>query len=656
MASTSDIALPWLRSQDYTMHKNLLPNMYPTMDARTGKFGPGQITIHADSQYASGLLYIHSSQHNPDGFDVTGDWEHIWYTYHNIEVSKVVVGIPDPYFDDCARGHALYVTGLAPGFTSAIFEGLFSSCGDVRHSVAVIDQNSGETFRWVVMRSFEEAQKAIDMRNGMPLGSHTINVCRAFAPGKAIPLLGRTISQIYHQQHLELIEDDIMYARAVFECMGEKSKPAENCEWFNTLLSAKTTPVGSAEGVTVESSLVGFVPPEGSPEARKKKLFKQAEYSPNFEKLIVADHQARLAAAANQTQVGTNGNTPTSAWSNDVRQEVDYSASPHPNSSPSSGSGASTIIPSVATPTPIIAIPAIARPSAAPAIAIPVAAATSIIAPPSTTPAPVATVPVVAATSWANIAAPSSNESHNLVFNLHPENKPTSSAPRVQARVSPNVVAHQHGESLEEQMRTVLIFNLPNNITLTDVSEAIREGPVLMITFGTDTETGKKYVGIVFQYAHDANAFYQHLLHEKATSTPGRFRFIVEAGQGPPYAYDELLEDMDHPMLASRRLTIVKKGFFFQFGKKHLRKLCVDLVGANKLQLVWLYNGGNASVVFADVKSAVAVKILLDQKAVSKAKGGPNMVSFEGLTTTFSKDPCVADMNLVTDIPDHNED
>jgi RNA recognition motif-containing protein len=580
-------------------------------------------------------LYIHCHEHIPDGYGVEGVTDHIWFSYHNIEVSKVIVGIPDPYYDDCARGHALYVTGLSSNNTPGDVEVLFRGCGKVQYTIALIDQNSGETFRWIVMGSFEEAQKVLKERNGFRYGSRTINLSYALPPGTAIPLFGRSISQILRQQNLELLDEDIVYARARMEC--ENNQPARCCEWFNKMISTKIALMGS-DGHCAQSSFVGYVPGDASPEARKTKLFNPPTWSPTFDKYMNNRRPANIAATYD-VQVEMNSKSPVVAQAmNVVEQKGEFSASPRSNGS-HSGSEASTIVPSTAK-----------------VIATPLVPATPVIDQSNTVVAPIAPAPVAATTSWANIAAPSANESSNLVFNLHPEHKPNNAAPRIQAPVNPNVIAHQQGETLEEQMRTVIIFNLPQTTTLQDVSSAIAEGPILMIRFNTDSDNGNRYVGIVFQYAQDANAFREVLLQERAYSQPCRFRFIVEVGQGPPYPYDDLLEDMEPPMNGSRRLTIVKKGFFFQFTKRELRKICTSIAGPDKIQLIWVYNGGNASVVFADVKSAVAVKTKFDQMAAGKAKVGVNMVPFEGLSTTFSKDPCFAEMNLYTDIPDYNED
>jgi hypothetical protein len=642
------------------------------MNAETAEFdGPILAQIHSDSRYANGLLYFHSHEHIP-GYAITPELtDHIWFSYHNIEVSKIIPGIPDPYFDDCARGHALYLTGLNALLTPPQVASIFSNYAKVRFSISVIDLNSGETFRWIVMASIEDALTVLYTRNNMRFGSGAISLCHAFPPGKAILRSGRSIAQIWQEQEVELNNDDIVYARAKLEWNAKR--PGECCKWFNALSSASTTP--NTIGHTAQSSFVGYVLQEGrsSPQAQKNKLFKQAEWSPTFWKFL-CDHAAAKLVAASKSETqktpsrrsstnasGSIQQTPPSKSSvptqsiDKVGQTSESLASPQSNvSSPSSDV---TVVPATTKPCSRSVVPATATRAASVAPVTPVTPVVPVVqVTPMDSVTRVAPISALSNTSWANIAAPSSKELGNLVFNLHPENKPGSTAPRLTAHNSPVVTFHQQCESLAEQMRTVLIFNLPSTLTLNDVSNAICEGPVLLIKFGTDPENGNRFVGIIFQYARHADAFHQHLLQERKNSAPGRFRFIVDVGLGPPYNYDDLLEEMEPPICASRRLTIVKKGFFYQFGKKSLRKFCSDLVGPDKIQLIWLYNGGNATVIFSEVRAALTVKTKLDQMAAIKAKGGPNMVSFEFLATTFSRDPCIADMNLVTDVPDLNED
>ncbi|KAM3086159.1 hypothetical protein ACMFMG_000295 [Clarireedia jacksonii] len=195
-------------------------------------------------------------------------------------------------------------------------------------------------------------------------------------------------------------------------------------------------------------------------------------------------------------------------------------------------------------------------------------------------------------------------------------------------------------EPLSEQMRVILLLDLPSYITLTDISDAVREGPLVCIRFGADIDTGSRYSGIVFQHSRDAETFHAIMQGERATGVPGRFRFITSCVRGDPFPLNEEIMLMGPPTYASRRLTIVKKAFFFAFTEKNLRTLCEREVGRDHIQLVFVYNGGNATVVFSEVAAAVKMKAKLDSLREMAGKPGGSSSIYEGLQVTFSKDPC----------------
>jgi hypothetical protein len=254
---------------------------------------------------------------------------------------------------------------------------------------------------------------------------------------------------------------------------------------------------------------------------------------------------------------------------------------------------------------------------------------------------------VTQATSWANIAG-TANPSHQII-DIAPTSK-GAAGPRLKpvGRI-PSISGPRGGESHVQTIRVVHLLGIPNNLDLQDVSNAVREGALRAIRFGINTEDGSRWAGIVFQHASEAEAFWQVISREKAEGKPERFKCIVEAVRGDPFQQDDILRAMGPPIFASRRLTIVKSKFFFMFGEKNLRALCEKLVGKENIQLIWLYNGGNATIVFADVESAMVVKEKLDGMAKGKGLlGGQAASTWEGLQTTFSKDPCVAPLELKT--------
>jgi len=130
------------------------------------------------------------------------------------------------------------------------------------------------------------------------------------------------------------------------------------------------------------------------------------------------------------------------------------------------------------------------------------------------------------ATSWAKMAG--TLTSTNRTIDLKTENKPSGAAPRLKpvGRI-PHV--EKRGEPVAKQLRLVFLMNLPPNITLSDISDGIQEGPIVSITFNNDADTGSRFAGVIFQNAEDAEAFHIVLRNEKIAKTPGRFKFVVDS-------------------------------------------------------------------------------------------------------------------------------
>ena len=238
--------------------------------------------------------------------------------------------------------------------------------------------------------------------------------------------------------------------------------------------------------------------------------------------------------------------------------------------------------------------------------------------------------------SWANIAGIAAGNTKTI--DLHPEHRIKASVLHPLARVSN--AKESYIEPVVDQMRVVMVLNIPKTITLDDISDAVREGAVVSIRFGVNNDDRSRYVGIIFQHATSAEAFFQTINKERVDNKPRRLRFTPHVVRGEPFPMNDTINAMAEPPYATRRLTIVKKGFFFAYGEKQLKNLCEKTVGKENVQLVFLYNGGNATVLFADVESAMKIKKMMDnfKETAGKPKGAPAI--FEGIQTTFSKDPC----------------
>ncbi|KAH8813077.1 hypothetical protein F5884DRAFT_630068, partial [Xylogone sp. PMI_703] len=203
-------------------------------------------------------------------------------------------------------------------------------------------------------------------------------------------------------------------------------------------------------------------------------------------------------------------------------------------------------------------------------------------------------------------------------------------------------------EPKEMQMRVVFLLDIPNNITYEIVSDAIHEGPLHSIRFGINGDNNSRFCGIVFQYSIDARKFYASLQLTEGENPhiARRFRWNVKSAMGPPFPRDEIIDAMTYDdnapysSPATRRLTLVKSQLFSQYSAIQLEDLFAKVVRREFIQKIFLYNSGNATVIFAGVQEAIAVKKHLEimEKKAGKSDGPPPI--FKGLSVMFSKDPC----------------
>jgi hypothetical protein len=260
---------------------------------------------------------------------------------------------------------------------------------------------------------------------------------------------------------------------------------------------------------------------------------------------------------------------------------------------------------------------------------------------------------ITQAATWANIAniASASNTDPNArVIDLQLTRRALGPRLKSVGRIPSVGSTLDHSEGQVEQQRCVFLTNLPVDITLQQVSDAIHEGPIHSISFGKiNEETKTRGAGIVFHFAVDAERFVGILNQERAYNNPRRFGFIVDVRRSP-FLEDDIIRQMNAPIWASRRLTLVKSQLFLAIKTEGLRELCYKEVGEVKVQLVHCYNGGNATVVFANVMSAIKMKDKLDKMCAGAGMpGGPAQV-WAGLQTTFSKCPCATPLLLLTSL------
>lgn len=134
--------------------------------------------------------------------------------------------------------------------------------------------------------------------------------------------------------------------------------------------------------------------------------------------------------------------------------------------------------------------------------------------------------------------------------------------------------------------------------------------------------------------------------YEKLHSRPERFGFIANCIRDTrSYPRDEILHAMGEPLFARRRLTLARKGLFFDWTKPDIEEFLHKHVGKDNVQLLHFYNAGNATICFSEVEAAIKIRSILLEKVRTRADDN----LFQDLNVSFSKDPCETELRYFTD-------
>lgn len=513
----------------------------------------------------------------------------VYITPSNLHLLRDVPGIPSEYQFAQLAGRVVYVTGLPSIITCHNVERIFGVAGRVTVSPALVALQTMHTFRWVVFDEAEGATNAMINLNGKHVAGTEIRVIAALPPNRVV-----CVEERYNVG--EAFEDD-----------DATPRPSQTT-FFEALAQSKDdiTVTMKERTMSIDSTSTNNKTP-------------RRHVSFGNEKGVLLPSALHKQDEANVPTPKVGSALLDRVLGNISRQRSESNISSI--TSPSVDSVEDSFITAPLTKSP------------------------DSEAHSSTSPAP------QLSSSWANIAGRDPPDA--TLIELQPRKRRslrlTHRIPSIGSIRSVDVNA----EPLAEQKRVILLLNLPNNITLKDISDAVREGSLNKIVFGINEEDKTRYAGIIFHKAAHADDFYYILQRERELSRPHRFRFIVDVCVGEPFPANDEIRAMDYPTYATRRLTMVKAGFFFMFKEDHLRRLCARLVPEENIQLIWLYNGGNATVVFADVGSAMKVKAELERKTAMAGKINGEPEIWTGLVTTFSKDPSLLPLdNLKTTLHD----
>lgn len=180
---------------------------------------------------------------------------------------------------------------------------------------------------------------------------------------------------------------------------------------------------------------------------------------------------------------------------------------------------------------------------------------------------------------------------------------------------------------------------------LSDISNEMREvGAIYSIAFAPEAQS----VCIIFQHAYCAVQFVHSCAEYSGRHGISPFGKEQDISPGLPYPINDSLRRMDPPHNERRRLTFARSQLFSNgISETRFRKDIEDIVGPSNVERLWLFNTGNATVVFSAVPLAKMVREAFLKH--SRTKRHP----YEGVMVSFSHDPCERDLHLVSQIPGH---
>lgn len=252
-----------------------------------------------------------------------------------------------------------------------------------------------------------------------------------------------------------------------------------------------------------------------------------------------------------------------------------------------------------------------------------------------------------AKTAWARFAAEGSEEEGKQVPT---DEKPAASQDKGLEEGNASVPEDSTlNESTTKVLRGVQVLGLPKTWTLRDVTREVTEGPLMHVSLH-DAPNDTKYAYLIFLKAEAAMKFVKKsaeiMLRMGARQScygPG-----VSVDFGVALADNECVPQMFGRGAVRRRLTFSRKGLFTKVAPSKFYHDVADVVGGRNIELVWLFNAGNGTVVFGNIAHAAEALEWFRAKA---SHAGP----YSGVAVSYSPDPCEAVLPLVSQMPGGGE-
>ncbi|KIX04473.1 uncharacterized protein Z518_05343 [Rhinocladiella mackenziei CBS 650.93] len=196
-------------------------------------------------------------------------------------------------------------------------------------------------------------------------------------------------------------------------------------------------------------------------------------------------------------------------------------------------------------------------------------------------------------------------------------------------------------QARDEDFRCVWIYGWSKDKPLSMVTERISSGAIFSMVYVSEYEA----VCVIFQHASAAMVLVDDNSRSLRDGGLGLFGQGNQVKFGEAYPENANLQRMAPPINERRRLTFARQQLFTNgMSEERFKRDLIELVGRHNIELVWLFNTGNATVVFS---STVIARIVRDDFLRRSRNGGP----YQDIQIGFSHDPCERPMNLITQIP-----
>lgn len=214
-------------------------------------------------------------------------------------------------------------------------------------------------------------------------------------------------------------------------------------------------------------------------------------------------------------------------------------------------------------------------------------------------------------------------------------------------------------EAREKQRRIVFVRGCSKTVKLRDITKHITEGPLMSILLEEDASYPALSACVICMDATQAQDFVDKnavAIQSTGHSIYGPGTQVVRGGLWPE---DDEIRAMT-TRRERRRLTFSAGGLFQKVSRDAFRADIYAIAGEANVELIWLFNTGNATVVFASVKAPleqlgwarrsadrlqVRVARAVKNRFVAQTSGN-NL--YEGLRISYSSDPCEKELHLVT--------